>query len=140
MKALRFSLLLLALSSVAACGDSTSPSEGVAGTYHATQIDITFPGEQPIDVIAAGGSVDIVLTPQGTTTGTLVVPAEFTEDGIEDDVIDLAGTFTIAGNALTFHGQGDSFIPESEWTIGNDVLTHTRNEPEGTLELTLTRE
>jgi hypothetical protein len=83
--------------------------------------------------------VDLVLTPLGTTSGTLVIPAVLTEDGVDDDVIDLAGTYTIAGNTLTFHGQGDSFIPESTWTIGNGTLTTTDTQPEGTFEVTLTR-
>ena len=67
----------------------------MAGTYHATRFDLTFAGSsQPTDGLELGTSVEIVLTPQGTTSGTLVIPAVLTEDGIDEDVIDLTGTYT----------------------------------------------
>jgi hypothetical protein len=143
MSPLRASLLVFSLATLAACGDddSTGPTPAsVAGTYHATQIDLTFAGSSVVlDGIELGTAVEIVLTPQGTTTGTLIVPAVLTEDGIDEDVIDLTGTYTISGNTLTFHGQGDSFIPEVPWTIGNGTLTAVRTDDEGTLQVTLTR-
>ena len=142
MKRLRSSLLMLTLAGLTACGDDSSgpnPFEAVAGTYHATRMDVTFVGDTPTDALAFGGSIDIVLTPQGTTTGTLVVPAFLTEDGIDEDVMDLAGTYTITGNTLTFQGQGDNLIRGLEWTIGNGTLSTILIEPEGTFEVVLTR-
>jgi hypothetical protein len=136
------SLVVFSLVSFAACGDdSTGPTPAsVAGTYDATRIDVTFAGSsQPTDALALGFSAVIVLTAQGTTSGTLVVPAEFTEDGIDDDVIDLTGTFTVSGNTLTF-SQGDDILRElPPWTIGNGTLTSVRTDAEGTIEVTLTR-
>jgi hypothetical protein len=139
MNRLQSSLLLLALSSLAACGDSTSPNEAVAGTYNATTIIFTPAGGAPVDVLALGGSLHVDLTSEGTTTGTLVIPAAFTEDGVDDDVIDLAGTYTRTGNTITFQGQGDSFFPEVVWTIGNGTLSVNTTQPGGTIEVTLTR-
>jgi hypothetical protein len=143
MSALRASLLVLSVATFAACGDddTTDPTPAsVAGTYHATRMSLIFAGSsQRLDALGLGTSVEIVLTPQGTTTGTLVVPAVLTEAGIEEGVIDLEGTYTISGNTLTFHGQGDSFIPEVPWTIGNGTLTAVRTESEWTIEMTLTR-
>jgi hypothetical protein len=142
MNRLRSYLLVPMLVFLGACGDGTTDpitNEEVAGTYHATTAVGTPTGGQPFDALALGVVVDLVLTPLGTTSGTLVIPAVLTEDGVDDDVIDLAGTYTIAGNTLTFHGQGDSFIPESTWTIGNGTLTTTDTQPEGTFEVTLTR-
>ena len=143
MSPLRASLLAFSLAALAACGDDgpTDPTPAsVAGTYEATTFDVTFAGSsQPLDVLAIGGSLEVVLTPQGTTTGTLIVPAELTEDGIDEDVIDLTGTYTITGNTLTFQNQGDSFIPEVSWTIGTGTLTAVNTTDEGTIEVTLTR-
>jgi hypothetical protein len=143
MSPLRASLLVFSLATLAACGndDSTGPTPAsVAGTYHATRIELTFAGgTESLDALGLGTSVEIVLTPQGTTTGTLIVPPVLTENGIDQDVIELTGTYTISGNTLTFHGQGDSFIPEVPWTIGNGTLTAVRTDDEGTLQVTLTR-
>jgi hypothetical protein len=131
--------ILLGLAVLAACGDSNSPNESVAGTYHATELVFTPTGEPPVDILAEGGSIDLVLTPQGTTTGTLVIPAVFTEDGLEDEVISLDGTYTRTGNTLRFQGGGDSFITDVVWAVGNGTLTATNTLPGATLEATLTR-
>lgn len=139
MNRLRSSLFLLILAPLAACGDSTSPTEAVAGSYHATTFVATQTGSAPQDVLALGGSLDVVLTAQGTTTGTLVIPAVFTEDGVDDDVVSLEGTFTRSGNTIEFQQQGDSFIPAAVWTIGAGTLSAVYSQPGGTVEVTLTR-
>jgi hypothetical protein len=131
-------LLVLVLTTLAACGDSTSPTESVAGSYHATSFVFTPPGSAPIDVLAAGGSADITLNADGTTTGTLVVPAEFSTTG-QEFTVDLAGTFTRSGNTLSFQQEGDSFIRELVWTVGNNTLSTTDTSTFGTLQVTLTR-
>jgi hypothetical protein len=92
-----------------------------------------------VDVLALGGSLDLVLTSQGTTTGTLVVPAVFTEDGVDDDIISLEGSYTRTGNTLRFEQEGDSFVRDVAWTVGPGTLTTTYTDPEGTIEVTLTR-
>jgi hypothetical protein len=144
MSPLRASLLVFSLATLAGCGgddDSTGPTpESVAGTYHATRIELTFAGSSvALDALELGTSVEIVLTPQGTTTGTLIVPPVLSENGIDQESIDLTGTYTISGNTLTFHGQGDSFISDVPWTIGNGTLTARRTDAGETIEVTLTR-
>jgi hypothetical protein len=136
---LRSSLFLLIMAPLVACGDSTSPTEAVAGSYHATTFVATQTGSAPQDVLALGGSLEVVLTAQGTTTGTLVIPAVFTEDGVDDDVISLEGTFTRSGDTIEFQQQGDSFIPLVVWTIGAGTLTGIYTQTGGTIEVTLTR-
>jgi hypothetical protein len=144
MSPLRSSILMFSLVTLVACGDddTTGPTAvSVAGTYNATQADITYTGTtQPVDALALGASVVIVLTPQGTTSGTLVVPAVLTEEGIEDEVSDLTGTFTVSGNTVTFQGPGDNLFHDGlPWTIGNGTLTIVNSDAEGTIEVTLTR-
>jgi hypothetical protein len=80
-----------------------------------------------------------VRTPQGTTSGTLVIPALLTEEGLEDDVFDLTGTFTVTGNTVMFQGQGGNLIPTVPWTIGNGTLTASDTQAAGTFLVTLTR-
>jgi hypothetical protein len=143
MTGLRSISLVGALAALAGCGDSTSPNPmaAVAGTYHATRIVFTEPGSPQIDAIALGTTLEIVLSPTGTTSGTLLVPAVLSEDGISDVTVDLAGTFTVEGNTLTFHGgaNSDSFITDVAWTIGSGTLTTNSLLNGGTFEATLTR-
>jgi hypothetical protein len=135
-------LLPLALTLAVSCGgDNTGPNpiERVAGTYHATRIDLTFAGsDDVVDAIALGASIDVVLSLQSTTTGALVIPAVLAEDG-DEDVIDLEGTFTATDSTLHFQPVNDSFFGEPTWTIGNGTLTAFDSQAQGTLAVTLTR-
>jgi hypothetical protein len=145
MHRLRALLLPFALTFTTFCGGGDDSSTGptlatVAGTYQATQIDLTFAlSGDVVDALELGASAEIVLTPQGTTSGTLVLPAVLTEDGIDDDVFDLTGTFTVSGNTVTFQGQGDNIIPTVPWTIGDGTLTASSTQSVGTVDVTLTR-
>ena len=145
MNPLRSALLVLGLLSLAACGDSdsTSPADpyaSVAGTYHATHFQVVPTDGDPLDVLALGGSADIELTAAGTTTGTLVIPPPFSDDGVNDEIVSLDGSYTVTGNTLTFQGQGSaSFIQNVVWTIGTGTLTGLYTQPNATVEVTLTR-
>jgi hypothetical protein len=80
-----------------------------------------------------------VLTAEGTTSGTLSIPGTFTEDGV-NILVSMEGTFTQSGNTITLEQEGDSFVPEVVWTIGPlGTLTGIDTQPEGTIEVTLTR-
>jgi hypothetical protein len=143
MSRLRSAVLVLGLWSLAACGDDgtgpePNPYAAVAGTYHATDVIFTPTGSGGVDVLDLGGSLDVVLTLQGTTTGTLVVPPPFSEDGVNNDLVDLTGTYTITGNTLAFEA-GDSFLSEVPWFIGNGVITTTSAVEGGIVAVTLTR-
>jgi hypothetical protein len=144
MHRLRALLLLpLAVGFAVSCGDNTgaNPVEVVAGTYHATAIDVAPTSSfDLVDAIELGASVDLVLTLQRTTSGTLVIPAVLTEDGVDDDVFDLTGTFTASGNTVHFQGQGDNIFPAVPWTFRDGLLTASFTNALGTTTVTLTRE
>ena len=106
MSSLRASLLGLSLAVLAACGDDTAgpTPASIAGTYHASRVDFTPDGSsQPLNGLGLGVSLVIGLTAEGTTSGTLTLPPEITDDGMEQ-LIDLTGTYTISGTTLTFDG------------------------------------
>ena len=131
----RLTLSLLALSG---CGDDdgTGPNEAVAGSYSSTAFTVTRPGGEPEDVLAAGGIMLIHLTAEGTTTGTLDIPASITgEEPINES---MEGTFTLTGNTLQFEQIADTIIPELVWTIGPGTLSTSRTTADGTIEITLT--
>lgn len=106
-----------------ACGgtDTFTPTEeSVAGTYEASAFTLTgFTGTT--DLLLAGATVDVTLAPDGTTSGRLFVPGA-DEDGSDLDE-DLGGTWTLAGNTVTFDLSADTFVDEVDFIAGDHTLT-----------------
>lgn len=120
-RASRFAPAALVL--LLACGgsDSFTPTEEtVAGAYEATAFTVTS-GAGTTDLLGAGATVDATLAPDGTTSGRLFVPGA-DEDGSDLDE-DLTGTWTLAGQTVTFDQTADTFIGEAEFIAGNNTLT-----------------
>jgi len=120
-RAFRFASTALVLLLACGGGDSFTPTEEtVAGTYEASAFTLTnFTGT--IDLLLAGATVDATLMPDGTTSGRLFVPGG-EEDGSDLDE-DLAGTWTLAGQTVTFNQAADTFIGEAEFIAGRNTLT-----------------
>lgn len=120
------------------CSSSTEapPVDQVAGTYDATTF--TLSGEVEGDVLAAGGTLTMVLSPDGTTTGTLVVPAAF-NDG-EQLVADMAGTYVVSGSQVTFQQAADTFVRDMTWDVGPGTLGASGAFGAVTVTVLLTRE
>lgn len=108
----------LLLAALAGCGSNAlAPTlENIAGTYEAT----SFVGGGN-DVLAAGGSLTLILGTDFSVAGTLFVPASvggpFTAD--------MTGTFTLSGNTLTISQSADSFVRDADWTWDDGTLEGT---------------
>ena len=77
------------------------------GTWTATAFTAAFPG-QTYDVLAEGGSIDVVLHPNGTISGTYVWPGL---DGTESYDLELEGTWTREGqNRVYFTHQEGPYL------------------------------
>ena len=121
--------LLAALLAPAACGgddNGFSPTrETVAGGYTASVFTLTTPtgpaDSTTADLLALGASVDVFLDPAGTTSGRLFVPG--TVVGGADIDEDLAGTWTLSGNIVTFNQTGGSLISGARFAAGPQTLT-----------------
>ena len=100
MRMLRATAVLTALLLSIGCEDDpTGPAvETVAGTYTATQFRITT-GSNSQDVLTMGGSISVTLNVNGTTTGTLHVPAIGADEELEES---LTGTWSLDGRTVTF--------------------------------------
>lgn len=102
-------------------GDGFTPTEEtVAGTYEASAFTVTS-GAGTTDLLAIGGTVDVTLAPDGTTSGRLFLPGG-EEDGSDLDQ-DLTGTWTLADQTVTFEPTSDTFIGEVEFLAGRNTLT-----------------
>ncbi|MDH5805358.1 MAG: hypothetical protein OEZ54_09235 [Gemmatimonadota bacterium] len=109
-------LVLTGLFALTACQDTNFP-EGMAGTYVATEFTITI--GNVVDVLAAGGSLEITLNHNGTTTGSLLIPVSVLEPGETnpsgDFTADLAGTWRFVGDSLFFIQEADTFVRDQAW-------------------------
>lgn len=138
MKMLRSIAVLAALLVSTGCDDDpTGPDvETVAGTYTATEFRIgTGSGSQ--DLLALGGSIDITLNVNGTTTGTLYVPAF---GGDEELDASLTGTWSLDGRTVTFEQGADTFVRDMSFRYTEPgILTGDELFAGGLVEVVLTR-
>lgn len=138
MRAVRAHLGALGLAVVlAACGsdDGFSPTIAtVQGTYNATMFTATT-SLGVVNLLSAGATVHVVLAPDGTTTGTLFVPAVVTGD--TDLTADLTGTWTLTGNTVTFNQTADTFIRDAQFTAALNSLDGSGTFNDATVRLVL---
>jgi hypothetical protein len=118
------------------CDDSSGPASA-AGTYTATSFTSTPTGGAPRNEIAAGSTIDLVLTPGGTTSGHFHLAA-FAGDPAVD--FDLTGTWTIVGSTVDFEHDADTFIRDMDFTFDGNTLVGDRTFTGGRVQVTLTRD
>jgi hypothetical protein len=111
-------MFLLAATTIAAlgCGDGTAPPDevvlsmqNISGIY----MGVTFTTESNgvvTNQIPRGASIQLLLYGEGTTGGTLVLPAD-TAGGVDLNE-DLAGTWTLDGNIVTLSLNSDVFLED----------------------------
>jgi hypothetical protein len=127
------SFFLLALG---ACDDDPTAPSAPPGAYEATSWTGSS-GGTTTDVLAAGGSFTITLTPQGTTTGHLFIPDVVSGEGDIDS--DLAGTWTQSGTIVNFDHTADTFVRDMPFTIQETTLVGDRSFGDLRIRVTLTR-
>ena len=132
---LRLFVALTCVALVAACGEGDSSTTGISGgsaypatvdgTYSATTVTLTEAGAST-DLLAEGVVIAIVLAPGGTTTGTMTVPAAYSESG-EEEILALNGTYTYDATTgvAAFAHPADTFIRDTEWHAKGTRLTGT---------------
>jgi hypothetical protein len=123
----------IALGSIVACSEGTSPTmAGVAGAYSASVFTTTTSGTTTNE-IARGSSLTLLLSAQGTVTGSLVIPA----DGVDED---MAGTWSLNGSTVTFNQSADTFVRDMDFTFGsNGTLTGDQTFGSTRVQITLIR-
>jgi hypothetical protein len=97
MKMLRSILTgVLVVTLATACSDSTAPTDVTAddlvGTWEATAVTFSVLGSPPIDVLALGGGVTLVIRDNSTYTVTF-------DDGETSEVEN--GTYTVSAGVIT---------------------------------------
>lgn len=116
--------LLAGVGVAAGCGDSYGSSDSpVAGTWVATQFQITPTGQAQIDALAGGGTLSITISAANTTTGALSLPGSVTGGSALN--ASMAGTASLnsASTEVTFTQAADTFVRDLTWQrVGNTTL------------------
>ena len=112
-------VLALSAASLTACGDDPV-SVTLLGDYVAVVLTSTPTGQAPVDILAAGGSLNISLFSDSTTTGTLIVPASV-NNGVAINA-SMVGTFTRVGDIITFDQAADTFVRDMDFTISGRAM------------------
>ena len=128
----RLVLSLLIVFSSASCGsDPVAPTmETIAGAYEAT----SFVAEGA-DILAAGGSLSLVLDANGTVSGSFFVPASV-GGPLQAD---MAGTYSISGTSVAFTQEADTFVRDASWIWMNGVLEGSFGTGPGAVSVSLER-
>ncbi|MGQ0701709.1 MAG: hypothetical protein ACT4PM_01085 [Gemmatimonadales bacterium] len=101
------------------------------GTYAASLIfRVTPPGGEPIDVRGPGGSLSITIRRDGTTTGSLHLPASVT--GGAPFTGSMEGTAVITGLTVRFEQEADTFVRDLLWSRIEDTLVVVDQDVNGT--------
>ncbi|HET6778270.1 MAG TPA: hypothetical protein VFH26_05240 [Gemmatimonadales bacterium] len=111
--------------------------QDVAGSYQATSLTATQSGIT-VNLLSLGATVAMVLNEDGTTTGRVFAPG--LDEGGQDLDVDLAGTWTLQGETVTFDQTGDTFIRDIPFTASPNRLQGEGTFESVTIRLTLTRE
>lgn len=119
---------------------NTSPPASVVGPYHASKLTLSQ-GSANTDMLAAGTRISIVLTDSGVTTGSIVIPAAYSEAGTED-TLSLLGTYTYDAEtgAVVFDQLADTFIRDATWSARGSELHGVFSPGSYTLNATLKRD
>lgn len=105
--------------SVAACGNDDTPVSPltIAGTYTATQLTTTT-GGVTTNQLAAGASVTLVLSPDGSTVGRLFVPAS-TSPALD---VSLNGTWSLSNRDVDLTSSADTFLRDMLFRVDGNTL------------------
>lgn len=118
---------------LAACDDPVMLTlDLVAGTYVATEL--TANGD---DIIAAGGTLTMTLASDGTVTGDFTLPAAAPGGPFNAD---LAGTYGVSGEGVTFTQAADTFIRDATWTWDDGVLSGEWSQGTGSASVRMVRQ
>ena len=125
LRRLRRLALAPALLLAASCENSVSiePDE-LAGNYTATSFIVTQSGQQPVNVLASGGSLTVNIAADSSTTGTLSLPAGFLGGP--------GGTASMSGKIMRlpdgnfqFQQSENTFVRQLVWQQFTDALVST---------------
>ena len=100
-----------------------------------TTFRVTPTGQSPINVLAQGGTLSLVIASNSSTSGTLSLPASVT--GGAALTASMAGTAVRSGNSVQFQQSADTFVRDLTWTVSGTAL-QVNDQAAGSARFTIT--
>lgn len=102
------------------CDDATGPSmDNLAGAYEASVLTIQYP-DRAEDGLSGGGSIELVLLPNGLTEGEISLPGG-AEAGT-DLRASLSGSWSLSEGIVRLEHAADTFLRDVELGVIGDRL------------------
>ena len=115
------SVLVVGVVAAVACSDAFKPTfENVVGNY-SLQTLTTTDSSGTTDWVAAGSTLTLTLESNGTLSGHFFIPGAAGGGG--DFNADMAGTWTLTGDVVTFTQGVDTFVRDMDFKAEKDRLT-----------------
>lgn len=103
---------------VVACSDAFKPTvENVSGDYRLQSFTTDSAGIHK-DWVAAGATLELLLSPLGEVIGHLNMQIDTTIF-----FADMLGTWELSGNTIHFTQNADSFVRDMDWIVAKDGLS-----------------
>lgn len=122
---LRRLAMFAVLAAAGACSEGPSPTASslIAGAYSATVFQVTPQGStSPLDLLAAGSSLNIVIDGGHSTSGQMRIPKAFL--GTSADFVEsMAGSATLTGTTVRFNQTADTFVRDLTWTTSGRTIS-----------------
>ncbi len=113
---LLFSACLLTVAS--SCRRIADP-DPLVGTFIATTFVITYSGQEPTSVLAAGGILGVNVANNYVTKGTMIIPPVVSGGAVAD----LSGMATRTEDRVLLTQSNPTFLTSLVFTLGGDSLT-----------------
>ena len=119
-------LRLLVVVALVACSEAFQPTvDNVIGSYRARTFTI-IKGTDTTDLLKAGAMFYINLSPRGSTSGYVYVPAI----GVDPEVIeDIDGTWTLSQGLILIDQTGGNFVQNMAFFAERRQLYASRSSP-----------
>jgi hypothetical protein len=126
MSTIRLAMLTGTAVLVAACHDSTGPvAPDFSGTYIADSIYCRATFDTGSEIVPLGASLTLVLKPDSTLGGRLIIPAAWMPDGLPTEHDSLTGTWQATADGFRVSGPWGTLLYSVAFTVTADTARTT---------------
>ena len=135
---MRLAAALAAGALALACGNSFAPSvDNMAGDYHVTAFTTTDTLGTTVNWVAIGATMTLSLKTNDSVTGHIFVPGGAPGGGDLD--ADMAGTWVLTGDIITFNQAADTFVRNVAFIASKNRLSGDQQFSSNRIRITLTK-